>query len=104
MILNFISNSVKFTKFGKIELSFKFDPLTESLIINVSDTGIGIKDEDKEKLFNDFNLHKVLTTWDKKIITSSIKELLEKEYDFNRHKKIAQKLFNINSLIQKIVT
>ena len=40
----------------------------------------------------------------KKIITSSIKELLEKEYDFNRHKKIAQKLFNINSLIQKIVT
>ena len=24
-------------------------------------------------------------------------ELLEKEYDFNRHKKIAQKLFNINS-------
>ena len=30
--------------------------------------------------------------------------LLEKEYDFNRHKKIAQKLFNINTLIQKIVT
>ena len=62
------------------------------------------KNSELEKLFNDFNLHKVLTTWDKKIITSSIKELLEKEYDFNRHKKIAQKLFNINSLIQKIVT
>ena len=62
------------------------------------------KNSELEKLFNDFNLHKVLTTWDKKIITSSIKELLEKEYDFNRHKKIAQKLFNINSLIEKIVT
>ena len=62
------------------------------------------KNSELEKLFNDFNLHKVLTTWDKKIITSTIKELLEKEYDFNRHKKIAQKLFNINSLIQKIVT
>ena len=62
------------------------------------------KNSELEKLFNDFNLHKVLTTWDKKIITSTIKELLEKEYDFNRHKKIAQKLFNINSLIEKIVT
>jgi colanic acid biosynthesis glycosyl transferase WcaI len=62
------------------------------------------KNSELEKLFNDFNLHKVLTTWDKKIITSSIKELLEKKYDFNRHKKIAQKLFNINSLIEKIVT
>ena len=62
------------------------------------------KNSELEKLFNDFNLHKVLTTLDKKIITSTIKELLEKEYDFNRHKKIAQKLFNINSLIEKIVT
>ena len=62
------------------------------------------KNSELEKLFNDFNLNKVLTTWDKKIITSTIKELLEKEYDFNRHKKIAQKLFNINSLIEKIVT
>ena len=62
------------------------------------------KNSELEKLFNDFNLHKVLTTWAKKIITSTIKELLEKEYDFNRQKKIAKKLFNINSLFEKIVS
>jgi len=57
-----------------------------------------------EKLFNDYNLHKVLSTWDKKIIASSIQELLVKEYDLNRQKKIAEKLFDINSLIGKVIS
>ena len=62
------------------------------------------KNSELEKLFNHFKLQKVLTSWNKRIIASSIKELLEKEYDFNRQKKIAKKLFNINSLFEKIVS
>ena len=54
VLLNFISNSVKFTKFGKITLAFEIDDSTKSLKITVSDTGIGIKNEDKQKIFNDF--------------------------------------------------
>ena len=62
------------------------------------------KNSELEKLFKDYNLHKVLSTWDKKIITSSIQELLVKEYDLNRQKKIAEKLFDINSLIGKVIS
>ena len=62
------------------------------------------KNSELEKLFKDYNLHKVLSTWDKKIIVSSIQELLVKEYDLNRQKKIAEKLFDINSLIGKVIS
>lgn len=50
VIQNLISNAIKFTpKEGKIEVgcNIKNDKLT----VFVSDTGIGIRDEDKEKLF-----------------------------------------------------
>lgn len=62
------------------------------------------KNSELEKLFKDYNLHKVLSTWDKKIIVSSIQELLVKEYDLNKQKKIAEKLFDINSLIGKVIS
>lgn len=53
IILNFISNAIKFTKSGSIVLDCKLvNP--RQIKISVSDTGIGIRDEDKEKLFNDF--------------------------------------------------
>lgn len=54
ILLNIISNSVKFTKHGKIKLKLILIQETNELQIIVSDTGIGIKDEDKEKLFKDF--------------------------------------------------
>ncbi len=57
-----------------------------------------------EQLFNDYNLQKLITTWDKKTIVFSIKELLEQKIDLNKQKDIALKLFNINSLIAKIVS
>tara|TARA_R110000787_G_scaffold6697_7_gene23277 strand:- start:932 stop:2101 length:1170 start_codon:yes stop_codon:yes gene_type:complete len=62
------------------------------------------KNSELEKLFNENNLQKIITTWDKYIILSSIKELLEKEVDVNKQKGIAQNLFNINNLIGKIVS
>lgn len=56
VIINLLSNSVKFTKIGKIQLRVKYDEIKKAIIITVSDTGIGIKDEDKYKIFNDFNI------------------------------------------------
>lgn len=54
ILLNILSNSVKFTKHGKISLKFKYDYNTKEVFITIEDTGIGIKEEDKVKLFNDF--------------------------------------------------
>ena len=57
IINNFLSNAVKYTQTGKIilrirETSRKDD--TVSLNIEVEDTGMGIKEEDKDKLFRNF--------------------------------------------------
>ena len=62
------------------------------------------KNSELEKLFNENNLQKVITTWDKYIILSSIEKLLEEQIDINKQKEISQKLFNINNLIDKIVS
>jgi len=56
ILLNFISNAVKFTNTGKIILESTKLANKEYVIISISDTGIGIKDDDKRKLFNDFFL------------------------------------------------
>ena len=50
ILLNFLSNSVKFTKFRYIKL--KSEILENNKIrISVEDTGVGIKDENKKYLF-----------------------------------------------------
>lgn len=57
VLLNIIGNAVKFTKNGYIKISVQ-QKLIEggvSLIIDVEDTGIGIKKEDVSKLFVSFN-------------------------------------------------
>lgn len=54
IILNIISNAVKFTKCGTIKVKFKIEDNFQNIRITISDTGIGIKESDKEKLFNDF--------------------------------------------------
>jgi CheY-like chemotaxis protein len=55
--LNLLTNAVKYTRKGRVGLKVTGENMTEDgidLRIEVSDTGIGIKDEDKEKLFNVF--------------------------------------------------
>ena len=54
VFINVIGNSIKFTDKGKIEL--KVLPETEDgfVIINITDTGIGFKEENIEKLFEKF--------------------------------------------------
>ena len=56
--LNLLTNSVKYTKEGYVKLRMQYDKIDEEcgyLVITVSDSGLGIKDEDKEKLFSKFS-------------------------------------------------
>ena len=67
IILNIINNAVKYTKEGKVEVKLELDkenanaPIkinagdTVTLKTIVKDTGIGIKEEDREKLFTPFD-------------------------------------------------
>ncbi|MDR0442525.1 MAG: response regulator [Treponema sp.] len=60
ILLNLLSNAVKYTEEGTIQLTVDLEELstedhTQMLIrFAVTDTGIGIKPEDQEKLFKDF--------------------------------------------------
>ncbi|MDB3914112.1 hypothetical protein N9378_04540, partial [Flavobacteriaceae bacterium] len=62
------------------------------------------KNSELEFIFNKYNLQKVITTWDKQVINLSIRELLDQKIDTNNQKSVAQKLFNINSLIGKVIS
>ena len=55
--LNFLTNSVKYTKVGGIEFIVEQEKISGDMILirfTVKDTGIGIKSEDIKKLFQDF--------------------------------------------------
>ena len=52
VLTNVLSNAVKYTKNG--EIIFTAQPDNDVLLFDVADTGIGIRDEDKEKLFKPF--------------------------------------------------
>ena len=52
IILNITNNAIKYTERGGVNLHFSFD--NGHLIICVSDTGMGIKEEDMDKLFSSF--------------------------------------------------
>ena len=56
ILLNFISNSVKFTNYGRISISAKLKKITnEVLKIKIKDTGCGVKKEDSCKLFLEYS-------------------------------------------------
>ncbi|MBP5491550.1 MAG: response regulator [Clostridiales bacterium] len=57
ILLNLLNNAVKFTSEGHITLKVSFRPVSTDMCLlhfDVSDTGIGIRPEDKERLFNSF--------------------------------------------------
>jgi len=56
VLLNILSNAVKYTKEGFVSLSVAGEIIDDTvhLTIDVTDSGIGIKPEDLEKLFGDF--------------------------------------------------
>ena len=58
VVVNLLTNSVKYTKEGYVKLSMSFEKDMEDsgvLMIKVSDSGIGIKDEDMQRLFSKFS-------------------------------------------------
>ena len=54
VMLNLINNAIKYTNEGSVTVDVSYDRGTEMLWVIVSDTGIGIKNEDLGKLFGSF--------------------------------------------------
>ncbi|MBO4394788.1 MAG: response regulator [Eubacterium sp.] len=54
IMLNLINNAVKYTHEGSISIDVSFDTKIQMLRFAVSDTGIGIKNEDLDRLFGSF--------------------------------------------------
>ena len=66
VIMNLLTNAVKYTKDGSVTLGFGFENIDEdniNLIISVKDTGIGISEDNQKSLFDSFtrldeNMHR----------------------------------------------
>ncbi|MDJ0659337.1 MAG: ATP-binding protein [Crocosphaera sp.] len=57
ILFNLLGNAIKFTEQGYIQITVMIDNLQEeqcTVILKVKDTGIGIKDTEKEKIFQKF--------------------------------------------------
>ena len=54
VLTNLLKNAVKFTQQGYIEISAFANPESKTISFFVKDTGIGISEEGKKKLFSDF--------------------------------------------------
>ena len=55
VLLNIVSNAVKFTHQGSISISLGFDKAKQLLHFCIIDTGIGIQESDQKKLFKPFS-------------------------------------------------
>lgn len=65
MLVNLLSNAVKFTDSGEIELKLEFSKISDTegkYCFSVRDTGIGISETDKSKLFKAFSQADTSTT------------------------------------------
>ncbi len=65
VIINLLSNAVKFTSQGEVKLKVDFKKLTDyqgTILFEVSDTGIGISEEQRTKLFQAFSQADTSTT------------------------------------------
>ena len=65
ILINFVSNALKFTENGEIKISCNLDSLeddTAVLKFSVQDTGLGLSDEQQKKLFSAFTQADTSTT------------------------------------------
>jgi signal transduction histidine kinase len=54
IVLNLLTNAIKFTPQGAIGVSVGYDREHDEITIAVKDTGIGIAEQDQQKIFEDF--------------------------------------------------
>jgi len=54
VIINLCNNAIKFTTSGHVHLNIKCDALEELISFEVTDTGIGLSDDQMEKIFKPF--------------------------------------------------
>ena len=54
ILLNLLSNALKFTHAGSVTISARRDPVERTVTLLVADTGIGIAVGDQQKIFEDF--------------------------------------------------
>jgi len=54
IVVNLLSNALKFTHHGGIDITVQYDPYRGMVSVSVSDTGIGIAPEHHERIFEDF--------------------------------------------------
>lgn len=54
VILNVTNNAIKYTEEGSVRLDISYEHAGSTLVVKVSDTGIGIRSEDMDKLFDSF--------------------------------------------------
>ena len=54
ILRNFIANALKFTEKGEVRVLARWNELEKTVTFSVADTGIGIAEEDQEKIFEEF--------------------------------------------------
>ncbi|MFN8578183.1 MAG: response regulator [Candidatus Sericytochromatia bacterium] len=105
IIMNLISNSIKFTETGYIKLDIKLiykDEKICNISFSVKDTGIGIPDDKKEKLFKPFTqvdssiTNKFGGTGLGLTISKNIVDLMDGEISFQNNKDLEGTTFNFN--------
>lgn len=62
ILLNLCGNAIKFTSSGGVTLKINFDHHSQLMVFKVIDTGIGLTDSQKEKIFNAFEQADSTTT------------------------------------------
>ncbi|QDV40478.1 Aerobic respiration control sensor protein ArcB [Stieleria neptunia] len=55
ILINLVGNAIKFTRQGGVQIRVRFESSSQQLLLDVIDTGIGIPDEQLEKLFKPFS-------------------------------------------------
>ena len=54
ILRNLLSNALKFTERGEVRVAAAVDPAGENITFSVTDTGIGIADQDQSRIFEEF--------------------------------------------------
>ncbi|HYV65325.1 MAG TPA: ATP-binding protein, partial [Myxococcales bacterium] len=54
IVLNLLTNAIKFTPKGAIRVGAGYDAARDEITLSVQDTGIGIAEQDQQKIFEDF--------------------------------------------------